>query len=237
MRFRGPFHHAVTPRMLAAVAGLSVAMVMALGAAPARGQQPPVPGDVDLAGSRVYVFVAKSGLGHDHAVTGMLQAGRLRLGAAEQAGVLVFDMRSFRADAADARKLLGLAGETDEGTRKQVDSNMLGPAVLDVATHPTATFEVRSALPAAQQPANGKTAYDLVGTFTLHGVPRPVAVRAEAEAAGPFVRLWGGFPVKQTDFGMKPYSKLGGVVGVADELKIYGDIRVVAEAPVAGARP
>lgn len=194
----------------------------------AAGQQAPGPGDVDLAGSRVYVFVGKTGLGHDHAVTGALQAGRLRLGAAEQAGMIVFDMRSFQADATEARKLLGLAGETDADTRRQVDENMLGPAVLDVAKHPTATFEIRSALPAAQQPANGKTAYDLVGTFTLHGVPRPATIRAEAEAIGPVVRLWGGFTVRQTDFGMKPFAKFGGVVGVADELKIYGDIRVVA---------
>lgn len=189
------------------------------------------PGDVDLAGSRVYVFVGKTGLGHDHAVTGALQAGRLRLGAAEQAGTLVFDMRSFRADTTEARKLLGLAGETDQGTRKQVDDNMLGPAVLDVATHPTATFEIRSALPSAQPAANGKTAYDLVGSFTLHGVTRPATIRAEAEAVGPLVRLWGCFSIKQTDFGMKPFAKFGGVVGVADELKIYGDIRVVAESP------
>ena len=32
---------------------------------------------------------------------------------------------------------------------------------------------------------------------------------------------------------MKPYKKLGGVVGVADELVIHGDIRVAAT-PVAG---
>lgn len=188
-------------------------------------------GEVDLAGSRVYVFVPKKGLGHDHAVEGRLSAGRLRLGAAEQAGSLVFDMTSFRADGPAARKLLRLAGETDAGTRKQVDDNMLGPAVLDVARHPTATFEIRSSLPSARPAPAGKTAWDLVGTFTLHGVPRPLSLRAEAEAAGAVDRLWGSFTIKQTDFGMKPFSKLGGVVGVADELTIYGDIRVPSGAP------
>lgn len=212
-------------------AAWAVVAVIACGRGlPAHSQQGAAPGDVELAGSRVYVFVGKTGLGHDHAVMGALQAGRLRLGAAEQAGSLVFDMRSFRADTADARKLLGLAGETDADTRRQVDDNMLGPAVLDVARHPTAAFEIRSALPAAQQPANGKTAYDLVGTFTLRGVSRPATIRAEAEAIGPVVRLWGGFAIKQTDFGMKPFAKFGGVVGVADELTIYGDIRLVAGA-------
>ena len=222
------FSVAMRAYVRSAVAAI-VAVVVAADAA--LGQPPPAPGDVDLTGSRVYVFVGKTGLGHDHAVVGSLQAGRVRLGAADQAGALVFDMRSFRADTPEARKLLGLAGETDADTRRQVDENMLGPAVLDVARHPTATFEVRSALPAPQQPANGKTVYDLMGTFTLHGVARPVTIRAEAEAVGPLIRLWGGFSAKQTDYGMKPFAKFGGVVGVADELKVYGDIRLAAEAP------
>lgn len=204
-------------------------VAISIAAAGWAGAEQSVPGEVDLAGSRVYVFVGKTGLGHDHAVTGSLRSGRLRLGAAEQAGTLVFDMQSFRADTPEARKLLGLPGATDAGTRKQVDDNMLGPAVLDVAKHPTATFEIRSALQSPRPPAGGKLAYDLVGSFTLHGVTRPVTVRAEAEVIGPLIRLWGGFAVKQTDFGMKPFAKFGGVVGVADELKIYGDIRVLAE--------
>lgn len=201
-------------------------LAVAAAAGTARGQQPPAAGDVDIAGSRVYVFVGKTGLGHEHAVTGAVAAGRVRLGAAERAGTLVFDMRSFRADLPEARKLLGLEGETDPGTRKQVDDNMLGPAILDVSRHPTATLEIRSALPATQRSADGKTAYDLVGMFTLHGTARPVAIRAEAEMAGSVVRLWGSFVIRQTDYGIKPFSKLGGVIGVADELRIYGDIRV-----------
>lgn len=206
---------------------VAVAVVLCLASGRGTGGET-APGSVDLAGSRVYVFVGKTGIGHDHAVVGSLQSGRLRLGAAEQAGTLVFDMRSFQADTPEARKLLGLAGDTDAGTRRQVDDNMLGPAVLDVARHPTATFEVRSALPSPRPSAAGKTAYDLEGSFTLHGVTRPVKIHAQAEVVGPFVRLWGGFAIRQTDFGMKPFSKFGGVVGVADELKIYGDIRVVS---------
>jgi hypothetical protein len=42
--------------------------------------------------------------------------------------------------------------------------------------------------------------------------------------------------VKQTEFGMRPYKKLGGVVGVADELQISGEI-LVAAAPVGAAVP
>ncbi len=203
---------------------------------PLREGQQPVPGDVDLATSRVYVFVGKTGLGHDHAVVGNLVSGAVRLDAAENAGQLVFDMRSFLADTPEARKVLGLPGQADESTRRQTTENMLGPDVLDVDRHPTATFDIGSALRSARPGAGPKPTVDLVGTFTLHGVARKVIIPVEVESAGPVLRLTGSFRIKQTDFGMKPYKKFGGVVGVADELAIHGDIRIAAT-PVGNPNP
>ena len=202
-------------------------------AAPAAQAPSPPPGEVDTDGSRIYVFVGKTGLGHDHAIVGRLVSGRVILDAPQNAGQLVFDMPSLLADTPEARKVLGLAGETDASTRKQTTENMLGPDVLDVARHPTATFDIESAI-RSRRPVNGaKPTVDLVGTFTLHGVARKVVIPAEIGAAGRVLRLIGSFRIKQTDFGMKPYKKLGGVVGVADELVIHGDIRIAAT-PVAG---
>ena len=202
-------------------------------AAPAAQAPLPTPGEVDTDGSRIYVFVGKTGLGHDHGIVGRLVSGRVILDAPQNAGQLVFDMPSFLADTPEARKALGLAGETDASTRKQTTANMLGPDVLDVAHHPTATFDIESAL-RPQRPVKGaKPTVDLVGTFTLHGVARKVVIPAEVGAAGRVLRLIGSFRIKQTDFGIKPYKKFGGVVGVADELVIHGDIRIAAT-PVAG---
>lgn len=193
----------------------------------------PTPGDVDIDGSRIYVFVGKTGLGHDHGIVGRLVSGRVILDAPQNAGQLVFDMPSLLADTPEARKVVGLAGETDASTRKQTTENMLGPDVLDVARHPTATFDIESAI-RSRRPVNGaKPTVDLVGTFTLHGVARKVVIPAEVGAAGRVLRLIGSFRIKQTDFGIKPYKKLGGVVGVTDELVIHGDIRIAAT-PVAG---
>ena len=202
-------------------------------AAPAAQAPLPTPGEVDTDGSRIYVFVGKTGLGHDHGIVGRLVSGRVILDAPQNAGQLVFDMQSFLADTPEARKALGLDGETDASTRKPTTENMLGPDVHDVARHPTATFDFESAL-RPQRPVNGaKPTVDLVGTFTLHGVARKVVIPAEVGAAGRVLRLIGSFRIKQTDFGIKPYKKFGGVVGVADELVIHGDIRIAAT-PVAG---
>ena len=201
---------------------------------PVPAAAPLAPGDVDPTASRVYIFVGKTGLGHNHAVSGLLQAGRVVLGAADQAGMLVFDMRSFTADTAEARKALGLPGETDASTQQQVQANMTGPDVLDVARHPTATFQIRSALASRQQVPGRPTVYELAGVFTLHGVAREVMVPVEVEQRRDMLRLRGIFVIKQTDFGMKPYTKLGGVVGVADELRITGDLLVRPAQPGGG---
>ncbi len=202
-------------------------------ATPAAQAPLPTPGEVDIDGSRIYVFVGKTGLGHDHGIVGRLLSGRVILDAPQNAGQLVFDMQSLLADTPEARKALGLDGETDASTRKQTTENMLGPNVLDVARHPTATFDIESALRPQRQVNGAKPTVDLVGTFTLHGVTRKVVIPAEVGAAGRVLRLVGSFRIKQTDFGIKPYKKLGGVVGVADELVIHGDIRIAAT-PVAG---
>ena len=221
--------------MSVVTAAPAIAQTASLSPAPAAA--PPVPGDVDLAASRVYVFVGKTGLGHNHAVSGLLQAGRIAIGAADQAGMLVFDMRSFVADTAEARKALGLPGETDASTQQQVQTNMAGPDVLDVVRHPTATFQIRSALSSRQQAPGRPPVYELLGGFTLHGVTRDVMIPVEVEQRGEWLRLRGMFVIKQTEFGMKPYKKLGGVVGVADELRITGDILVRAAPPGGGLVP
>lgn len=214
-------------RCLRSLAAQFVAAGVLCGAVvPAFGQAPAPPvGAIDLATSRVYVLVGKSGLvGHVHAVEGRLVSGQVTLGARDQAGALEFDMRSFLADTPDARRLLGLEGQVDDSTQRQTNANMLGPEVLDVARHPTARFDIRSALPVAPLRAGGPPAYQLAGTFTLHGAQRPLEIIAELEDRGATLRLRGGFAIKQTDFGMKPYAKFGGMVGVADELKIWGDL-------------
>lgn len=187
-------------------------------------------GNVDLERSRVYILVGKTGFGHEHGVTGQLAAGQLVLGAAKDAGEIVFDMTTFAADTAAARKFVGLTGETDEDTQKQVNANMLGKDVLNVAKFPTATFRIDSALP-IKGPAGSKANYfQLEGAFTLHGVERPIKFTCAAsplKEGGSHVAT--KFKIRQSDFGIKPFTKALGAVGVADELTIWGDL-VVAEA-------
>jgi hypothetical protein len=186
-------------------------------------------GNVILERSAVFILVGKTGLGHEHGVIGRLQAGQVSLGRSKDAGQLVFSMATFDADSPEARQYVGLKGETNENTRKQVNANMLGKDVLNVAKFPTASLIIDSALQLAPAPGASPTRYELSGFFTLQGVTKPLKLTCEATPQKDGVRLTTGFAVRQSDYGIKPYSAALGAVGVADELKIWGDLLLAAD--------
>ena len=188
-------------------------------------------GDLELTHSLVYIRVdKKNALGHVHAVMGKLKSGQLRLRAAEdpkiEPGTLVFDMTSFDADSKKARDYLGMEDPIDDNTRKQVNANMLGKDVLDVRSHPTATFAVKKIAKLADKSSRGLPQYEISGDFTLHGVTKPTSFTADVEETKGWLRLRGAFAILQTQYGIKPYSKGFGVVGIADKLEIHGDLIV-----------
>lgn len=183
-------------------------------------------GQIDTSTSRVYALVGKTGLGHEHGVVGLIQSGQLKIGAKQDAGVIVFDMTTFTADSADARAYVGLAGATSLSSQKQVTDNMRSAGVLDVQRHPTATFAITSAELTGNKSRAGKPLVKLDGKFTLHGVTQPLSLVAEIYELPERIRLRGGFTILQTEFGITPYTKAFGAVGVANQLTIYGDILV-----------
>lgn len=185
-----------------------------------------VTGQVNTKTSRVYTFVGKTGFGHEHAVIGEIKSGTLNLGARSNAGKIVFDMTTWKADTAAARKYIGLKGMTSASTQKDVNANMLGSSVLDVRKYPTATFEIASAVPVKQNAPTGKSFYQLDGKFTLHGVTRNLRLIAEVTDKNQQNHVRTSFSIKQTHFGITPYSKAFGAVGITDELKIYGELDV-----------
>ena len=180
--------------------------------------------EIDLQTSRVYIRVGKTGFGHEHGIEGRLASGKIRLGATQDAGELVFDMPTFTADTPIARTRVGLTGETDAATQKKVNANMLGADVLAVAKFPQAVFRIRSATPRSTPKPGEAPIYDLDGQFTLHGTTRPLRVAAMITTADGRTGLRGRFTIQQTDYGITPYSAALGAVGVADKLDIWGEL-------------
>lgn len=183
-------------------------------------------GDVEVRASRVFTFVDKTGLGHQHGVEGWLKPSQILLNAEQGGGKLVFDMASFDADTDTARKFFGLEGSTAEGTRKQVNDNMKGRDILDTQKYPEAIFTISSSLPTGKADSKQRPEFELKGDFTLHGVTKPLRLLCNVDQTRGWLRLVGHFEIKQTDYGIKPFSKAFGAIGVADTLRIHGAIWV-----------
>jgi polyisoprenoid-binding protein YceI len=227
-------------RRLVLLAALALAPVaVAAHLPPAAGEEPQTatkparkpalkPGEIDLEKSRVYVRVGKKGLGHEHGVEGKIKSGTIDLNASKNAGEIEFDMSSFLADTDEARKYVELKGTTAEATRDKVTETMLGEAVLDVEQFPTATFKIKS-----RETKKTKAAGDTVvlkGDFILHGQSQALTVEARVEKTEGRSHLRGEFTILQSDFGITPYKAALGTVGVADELKIWGDLWIADRA-------
>jgi polyisoprenoid-binding protein YceI len=166
---------------------------------------------VDPAASLMTVTVRRAGLmarlGHDHVVASHTLAGYVAP-AAGRADV------SFRLDGmtVDEPQLLRGAGidterspEAVEGTRK----NMLGP-VLDAQRYPVVTLH-------AQRQDGDR----LRVAITLHGVTRPLELPAAIQVDAAQVTASGTARLKQTDFGITPFTVGGGLLAVQDELEVH----------------
>jgi polyisoprenoid-binding protein YceI len=165
---------------------------------------------VDPGASLVAVTVRRAGLvarlGHDHVVASHTLAGYAAPGVG-RADV------SFRVDqmTVDEPQLLRDADiatqpspQAVEGTRK----NMLGP-VLDAQRHPVVTLH-------AERQADGR----LRVAVTLHGATRWLELPAAVQVDAAQVTTSGTARLKQTDFGITPFSVGGGLLSVDDELEV-----------------
>jgi polyisoprenoid-binding protein YceI len=180
---------------------------------------------IDTNSSRVFVHVGSAtALGHPHGVEGQLKSGKLSFGAG---GELVFDMATFTADTEESHKRVGLEREkTSASDAKKATATMRGSEVLNVPRFPTATFHITAVKALDGQAAGAPGIYLIDGTFNLHGTDRTIQIKAQLQPAQQqgTVKLTGSFKIKQTDYGIKPYSMFAGVIKVADELQISGDL-------------
>ncbi len=62
------------------------------------------------------------------------------------------------------------------------------------------------------------------GDLTLHGVTRPISMDADVTLKAKSLHARGEFPLRQTDYGIKPTSAAGGTIRVKDEVKLAFDI-------------
>ncbi len=170
---------------------------------------------IDSAASVIAITVRRGGplarLGHDHVVAARTVEGRVDP-AANRAS-LRFRLDALTVDEAPLRRQAGLDTQPDADAIAGTRRNML-TKVLDAERFPWVDVAI-------ERPAAGAP---LVTDITLHGVTRRYQVPATIVMADGAVRATGSLSLRQTDFGLVPFSVLGGAMAVQDTLELRFDI-------------
>jgi hypothetical protein len=171
---------------------------------------------VDPAQSLVVVAVRRGGtlsrFGHDHVVS----ARNLQGYVAPQAGRadLRIALDGLAVDEPDLRKAAGLDTQPSESDIAGTRANML-ERVLESGKFPYALIHVQR---------EGDT---LGVSLTLHGVTRALHTPASVRVDGERIEVAGRLEFNQTDFGISPFSILGGAVAVQDRLALSFSVRAL----------
>lgn len=153
------------------------------------------------------VFVSKAGalsfLAHDHNIAVRSFSGRVIVpeAGAEQ-GSLELDIEA---------KSLALLDKISDKDRAEITKSM-NEIVLETGKFPKITF--RSV---GVSNVNGAS-LTVNGDLTLHGVTKRIAVPVTIAATPQQLRATGKYVLKQTDFGITPYSAAGGSIKVKNEV-------------------
>ncbi|MEW6269837.1 MAG: YceI family protein [Thermodesulfobacteriota bacterium] len=188
-----------------------------------RGGASAEPYSIDYRRSSLVVRLYRAGVGsalaHDHVVGATRWHGTLDVNQAPvalSADVRV-DATALEVDEPPLRARYGLDGALSEDDRKEVRETMLGPSQLDAAKHPEIRFR-------AAEIDRADAGFRVAGDLTIHGVTRRVAFLMQVERSGDELRAQGSLRLKQTDFGIEPYSALLGAVRNQDDFDLLFDV-------------
>jgi polyisoprenoid-binding protein YceI len=116
---------------------------------------------------------------------------------------------------------LSVSDNISDKDRREIESEMR-EKVLDVAKYPEIVFDVAGVT--GNTPDNGQASVTMNGQLSLHGVTRAQKVPATIVVTGDMLRAFGELSLRQTDYGIKPTSAVGGGLKVKDEVKFMFDI-------------
>jgi YceI-like protein len=149
-------------------------------------------------------------LGHDHVIAAHNMAGFVapQTGRAD----LYVALDGLVVDEPELRKAAGFDTQPSESDIAGTRTNML-EKVLEAEKFPHALIGIRV--------SRGQLAV----AITLHGTTRTMEVPAQLTVGDPEIHVTGKLAFNQTDFGITPFSILGGAVAVQDRLELRFDVR------------
>jgi hypothetical protein len=162
--------------------------------------------DIDIANSKITVFVEKSGLfsafAHNHTIGAPLASGHLDV--PKRTIELKFRTQEM--------KVIDPGVSASEIA--DIDRTMKSEKVLETGRFPEIAFSSTSVESSAAQ------RYLVRGNLTLHGITKPVELTVTFSEG----HYTGKVTLKQTDFGITPVKIAGGAVKVKDAIGIAFDI-------------
>jgi polyisoprenoid-binding protein YceI len=175
----------------------------------------------------ILLHVGKAGMfkgfGHEHVIAARQFSGYADLDPQTPA-------RSGVSLNVDTRSLRVLPDGEPPNDVPQIQRTMMSPKVLDVERYPRIAVASRSATLTPIAPSVYRVA--LVCDVELHGVVKPIRVPLRVEVHGDRIVARGTMTIRQTDFGIRPVSAMGGAIKVKDE--IVSDLTLIGrEAPAA----
>jgi polyisoprenoid-binding protein YceI len=106
--------------------------------------------------------------------------------------------------------------EMKRDDRKKLEQEMFDK-VLEVSRFPAAGFESKQI--SVQKLANDLLAAHVAGDLSFHGNSQTLSLDARVTSMGNILRISGEFPLRQSDYGIKPFSFAGGALRLKDDLK------------------
>jgi polyisoprenoid-binding protein YceI len=161
--------------------------------------------------------------GHAHVIGGKAIRGRVVLAEVfeDSALKLEIDTRLLDVDRPAWRAAEGLDAEMEPAAIAGTQRNMRSPALLDVERYPTILIESIGISGPRWQP-------DIEARITLRGQARELLVPVTLDLDDQRLIATGRIVLRQSEFGIEPFSAAGGSLRVADEILIR--FRIVAEA-------
>jgi hypothetical protein len=181
---------------------------------------------VDPARSEIRLRVYRDGplarFGHNHVIVGPVR-GEIRDGdrAADSGFRLEVPVDALVVDPPAARAEEGedFASDVSDEARRGTRENMLGPALLDAGTSPVVSIESLSLTGPRWNPT-------VLARVTVRDASRTVRFPAAVADAPDGLTVIASFRIGQSDFGLAPFSVLGGGLLVRDAIDVR--LRIVA---------
>lgn len=176
---------------------------------------------LDPAASHVVIEVRRTGalarLGHNHVITAQDVEGRIWLDRelARSGFDFVVPVERLVVDDDEARRAAGddfpldLSDADKDATRR----NMLRAEVLDAEHYPRIKV-------ASNGISGTRDALVAHATITIRDVTRELDVPVELALAGGRIEARGTFVLKQTDFGITPFTAALGALAIEDDLRV-----------------